>query len=604
MNDNIHDNPRTDNHNAHRRGRVVLALLFFLSVVLALDLHFKGLVWRFAWSQTGAEDPLGQIRGMVELGGNLIRPMPRTQPYAPIDHNTAPPFGINVFLQKEVEEDKMRVMLAMIQEAGFHWLRQEFPWEDLEIDGRGQFTDSRNDLTGDGVPDTIDAWQKYDRIVDLVEEYGFEMLVRLSNPPAWSRAENPDTLGGALAPPDDLQDFVNYAVAIAERYKGRLRYYQVWNEPNIYPEWGENFADPVAYTEMLCRTHDALKAVDPGIVVVSAAIAPTVSLDGFMGYQDVVYLQKMYDAGAGDCFDVLSAQGYGLFSGPTDRRQRTTRVSYARHEYYRDIMVANGDAHKPIWLSEAAWNHVADAELPREQIADYARYGVHTQDAAARYMPIAYERASREWSWVGQVTYWFFTRPDPFEADQSFYYFRMVEPDYQPETPRFTPLPVYETVKAYITAVRESPRLYRGTYQADHWAMTLEDGVRVQDEEAQFGYAMQTTEISFNAFNTGGLIRVRAVDAPVNVVCNCLLQQTIEVADGWQTIALQAEMLPREREYTLHSREAFLVDSVTLYDATWRNVAPLLLSGGALVVVVVGVVFSAWRQRQRKMLTN
>jgi hypothetical protein len=209
---------------------------------------------------------------------------------------------------------------------------------------------------------------------------------------------------------------------------------------------------------MLCRTHDALKAIDPNIVVVSAAIAPTISLDGFAGYQDVLYLQKMYDAGAGECFDVLSAQGYGLFSGPTDRRLRTTSVNYARHTYYRDLMVANGDSHKPIWISEAAWNQVADAELPPEQIADYDRFGVNTQDEAARYMPIAYQRAAQEWSWVGQVTYWFFTRPDPSEQGQSFYYFRMVEPDYSAEKPTFTPLPIYNTVRDYIQGVYEEPR--------------------------------------------------------------------------------------------------------------------------------------------------
>src|SRR5690606_18006047 len=174
-----------------------------------------------------------------------------------------------------------------------------------------------------------------------------------------------------LAPPDDFQDYVNFAVAVAERYKGRVTHYQIWNEPNIYPEWGNQFADPVAYTEMLCRTYAALKAVDPEIVVLSAAIAPTISLDGFQGYQDVIYLQKMYNAGAGDCFDILSAQGYGLFSGPTDERLRLTSVTNARHIYYRDIMVNNGDAHKPIWISEAAWNGVADAELPADQIEQY-----------------------------------------------------------------------------------------------------------------------------------------------------------------------------------------------------------------------------------------
>jgi hypothetical protein len=188
-------------NTSRRRGLIALMVVALLGIGLVLDLQFKGLVWQFAWSQTGEESILGQIRGLAELGGNLLRRAPQTDPYAPINHNDAPPFGINVFLQKEVEEDKIRAMLDMISEAGFYWLRQEFTWEDIEVDGRGQFTDSRNDFNGDGEPDTISSWDKYDRIVDLVEEFDLHLLVRLSNPPAWSRADNPDTLGGALAPP-------------------------------------------------------------------------------------------------------------------------------------------------------------------------------------------------------------------------------------------------------------------------------------------------------------------------------------------------------------------------------------------------------------------
>ena len=273
-------------------------------------------------------------------------------------------------------------------------------------------------------------------------------MVRLSNPPAWTRA-NPEA--GDNAPPDDLQDFVNYATAVATRYRGRISHYQVWNEPNIYPEWGNNPIDPAGYADMLCRAYAALKAVDPDIVVISGAIAPTIALDGSRDLSDLVFLQALYDHGGGDCFDVLSAQGYGLRSGPTDRRLRATSVNIGRHTYYRDIMVRNGDAHKPIWLSEAAWNATLDADLPPE--ADLAIRQLRQCDAGAGgalYMPMLYDRIQQEWQWVGNVMYWFFTRKDPFEADQAFYYFRMAEPDYQPDKPTFTPLPVYHSVRDYI----------------------------------------------------------------------------------------------------------------------------------------------------------
>lgn len=582
---------------SRRTALVIVGVIAVFSAALLLDLRYRGAAWQLFYRLTGEESIAGQVRGMVELGGNLIRPSLKTQPVVPVAHTSQSPYAMNVFLQKEVEEPKIRVMLDMIRDAGFTWLRQEFPWEDIEVDGRGQFTDTRNDINGDGVldeQDTISSWIKYDRLVDLTEEYGFQLIVRLSNPPDWSRADPNER---DEAPPDDFDDFVNFAVAVAERYKGRITHYQIWNEPNIYPEWGENFADPAAYTDMLCRTYNALKEVDPDIVVLSAAIAPTISLDGFFGYQDLVYLQKMYDAGAGECFDILSAQGYGLFSGPTDQRMRVTSVTSARHVFYRDIMVRNGDAHKPVWISEAAWNGVADAELPPEQIQQYDRFGVSTYDENARFMPQYYQRAAEEWAWVGNIAYWFFTRPDPFEADQSFYYFRMVEPDYSPEDPTFTPLPVYDAMQEYIA--NRPPVLYRGVHQADHWLIETVDGETVTDDAAQFGEAEQTTVIAFQATGTDVSLRVRDIPAGSQLVIDGTFTEPLEETSGWHTITAHESLSPERHAIAIEAPEPFLVDSVTVQNRTWDKVGVPLLIGALLGIFALGVVLHAlWRRWQ------
>lgn len=558
-----------------------ITVLIF-SILLGLDLANHGLAWQFFWSQTGEEKPLAQIRGMVEVAGNLIREPLDTQPYVAIDNKAEIPYGVNTFLQDEVERPKIEVMLQTIQDAGFVWLRQEFPWEDIEVDGRGQFTDSRQDRDGDGEPDTIDAWLKYDQIVDLTEQYGLKLMVRLSNPPDWSRA-NPDE--GSFAPPDDYQDYVNFAVAVAERYKGRITHYQIWNEPNIYPEWGNNFVDPAGYTDLLCRTYTALKAVDPDIVVISGAIAPTISLDGYFGFSDLIFLQIMYDNGAADCFDVLAAQGYGLYSGPTDNRLRATSVNVVRHTYYRDIMVKNGDAEKSIWLSEAAWNATLDADLPPQEIDAFNRFGNVTQEQAARYMPILYDRAQQEWSWVGNVTYWFFTRKDPFEANQSFYYFRMVEPDYQPETPRFTPLPVYDAVKDYITT--QEPVLYRGTHQAETWqiATTNPDLEIIDDESAQFAQAIQANGLTFRAHGTDLYIRWKS-----------------DIAADWQTSYMELSAFTAETKLIDFPVDngSIIVDSILVSDRTWNRLIPLAGLGLAAFILLLGTIGSAIGKRLRK----
>ncbi|HHS97519.1 MAG TPA: hypothetical protein ENK08_06410 [Chloroflexi bacterium] len=431
--------------------------------------------WMFEW--TGEEETLGQVQGMLQLAGGLVRPQPRLARYEPVAHTGMNPFGINVFLEQEVDPWKQERTLQMVAAAGFHWIRQSFPWEDIEVHSKGDFIDRRNDLDGDGEVDPVDAWAKYDRIVDLAERYNLEVIARLSNPPSWSRADG--DARGTHAPPDRLEDFGDYVYTVVSRYRGRIRYYQIWNEPNIYPEWGEQPVDPEGYTELLCLAYRRVKEADPNAVVISGALAQTVALDPGpgpgAGLNDLIFLQRMYDAGAADCFDILAVNDYLLWSGPTDHRLHPLTINYGRFLYLRDIMVVNGDAHKPIWFSEMNSNAVPNDP----NIQDWGRYGQVTLEQQARYAPMAYQRAMEDWPWVGVINFWFFKRASDEERNQSWYYFRMVEPD-------FTPLPVYDAMREYIASL--VPTLYPGVHQEDHWALEYEgEWERVADEGAVLG---------------------------------------------------------------------------------------------------------------------
>jgi hypothetical protein len=400
----------------------VLLAASLLALVIAL--------WPAAdslYDLTGEESWQGQLRGIVHWINTAVRPQPALAPQAVDLEADVAPFGMNTFLQLEVETAKRERSLQLIRDAGFGYIRQEFSWEDIEVHGKGDFIDRRNVATiGE-----VDAWAKYDNIVDLAGQYEIEIIARLSNPPAWTRVLT-DTIG-TQAPPDDYEDYGDFAAAVAERYDGRIRYFQLWNEPNIYPEWGEQNVNPEAYTRLLCVGYQRIKAVNPAAVILAGALAPTVAMDG-RNMNDLIFLQRMYQAGAGDCFDILSAQGYGLWSGATDQRLRPTVINYPHHLLLRDVMVRNGDAHKPIWLSEVGWN-TAPADLP----ADFGRV---TEAQQARYGVEAYQQAEAVWPWVEVLNYWFFKRPDERERDQAWYYFRLLEPD-------FTPLPAFAALSAY-----------------------------------------------------------------------------------------------------------------------------------------------------------
>ena len=416
--------PTRDIFRFHIRTFVSLVVLSTIVGLGAFAFHDPLRAW--AYGVTGEEGLMPQVKGVGQYASNLVRPQPRLVGDVQVTQAGVNPLGINTFLQQEVEIAKRERALQMIHDAGFRWIRQEFPWEDIEIHGKGDFEDRRWEPHRS-------AWDKYDNIVDLAARYEIKVIARLSTPPDWTRAENDEF--SDLTPPDHYEDYGDFVHAVVSRYRGRVRYYQIWNEPNLVREWGRVSARD--YVALLKIAYTRAKEADPDCVILAGALSATIELDDQewgKGINDFVYLQQMYDAGATPYFDIMSMQGYGLWSGPTDRRMRPRVINFSRPRYVREIMVANGDAHKPVWISELDWSPVP-VDIPPV-------YGRVTEEARARYVVEAYERMDREWPWMGVACFWFFKHADDSERGQPQYYFRMVEPD-------FTPLPVYESIKAY-----------------------------------------------------------------------------------------------------------------------------------------------------------
>ena len=119
-----------------------------------------------------------------------------------------------------------------------------------------------------------------------------------------------------------------------------------------------------------------------------------------------------------------------MVSGPTDQRMQPRVINFSRPRFVRDVMVQNGDAHKPIWISEMNWNAVPDDVDPR--------YGRVSLEQQAAICPLAYQRIQAEWPWLGVANTWYLKRAtDVWEQNrQPEAYFRLLAPD-------FTPQPVY-----------------------------------------------------------------------------------------------------------------------------------------------------------------
>jgi hypothetical protein len=84
---------------------------------------------------------------------------------------------------------------------------------------------------------------------------------------------------------------------------------EVWNEPNIDREWPRDQISASAYTEMLRQAYTAIKSVNSGVMVISAAPAPTGAEAAFPGQvvNDDRYIREMVAAGAVNYMDCLGA---------------------------------------------------------------------------------------------------------------------------------------------------------------------------------------------------------------------------------------------------------------------------------------------------------
>jgi hypothetical protein len=283
----------------------------------------------------------------------------------------------------------------MIQQLGFGWFKQQVEWFRYNS-GPGQYD-----------------FQALDRVANSAQAAGIKVLFSVVKAPKWARPPG-DTEEGPPADPNTYGDFLR---ALATHFKGRVQAYEIWNEQNLYYEWGGygHKLNAANYVSLLKVGYQAIKSVDPGATVISGALTPTGWNDGDTAIDDRVYLQQMYNAGLRNYCDAIGAHPSG-YNNPPDADWRTwndpaTTAAkghpswYFRNtmEDYRNIMVANGDGAKRIWVTEFGW-----ASVEGLGVAPAPGYGYaadNTEMEQAQFIVRAYEMA-KGWGWVGPMFLW------------------------------------------------------------------------------------------------------------------------------------------------------------------------------------------------------
>jgi hypothetical protein len=197
--------------------------------------------------------------------------------------------------------------MPLVQDLGVKLLRLEFPWALLEPE-RGVFD-----------------WSRADYIVNSAREHGIQLHPVLVHTPAWAAGD----LRPAASAPPAAADFSAFVTAVVSRYRGRVSYWELWNEPDDTKYF--NASENVYVTRILTPGGRAVHAANPDARVIAGGPANP----------NVNWIRFLYSYGARGSFDIMAFHDYT--GGPQILRDAST---------VKATLTAEGNSDMPIWLGE------------------------------------------------------------------------------------------------------------------------------------------------------------------------------------------------------------------------------------------------------------
>lgn len=181
-----------------------------------------------------------------------------------------------------------------------------------------------------------DAWTRLDALVEGVRKRspGATLLMTLGQPPAWAsaspRASCPYGTGTCGAPAS-LDAWRDYVGTLARRYKGRITWWELWNEP----DYVRFFVPTVSLVDLARVASEELKSVDPANRLVSP---------GFTG-NGVPWLEQFLSQGGGRHVDAIGIHWYA---------PHAPEALVPRIRNLRLLLQRQGLTSLPVWNTEGA----------------------------------------------------------------------------------------------------------------------------------------------------------------------------------------------------------------------------------------------------------
>jgi hypothetical protein len=181
------------------------------------------------------------------------------------------------------------------------------------------------------------GWRRLDLYVDYVRRNRPDatILYTLGMPPAWASA-SPDAQcpygKGTCGAPASIAQWRHYVRTVAERYKGRIRHWELWNEA----DYRMFFLPTMPMADLAKAAREELSAVDPQNKLISPGYTSAAGLNALFAF---------LQSGGGRYVDIIGFHWY--FDSRPERLA-------APIQNVRRLLRASGAGDKPIWNTEGA----------------------------------------------------------------------------------------------------------------------------------------------------------------------------------------------------------------------------------------------------------
>ncbi len=335
--------------------------------------------------------------------------------------------------QAHMYNQDRRLVTERTTAAGFDWLKQQVEWRQTEPLERGGFD-----------------WRELDKVVSACSSAGLRLLLSVVRAPDWALGGGPE--GG---PPGDPLDFRDFMRALAERYRGHVQAYELWNEANLSREWGYGNVDAGAFVELMLAGRQGVKAGDPNAVTVGGALTPAGDVDipdqQVQAVDDVRFLEQIYAYRGGlarEAFDAWGVHPGGFNNAPTQAIGSARGAGwnghpsfyFQRYTQHRAVMEANGDANKPIWVTEMGWS-TANSD------PSYGFGADNSEADQAQFLVDAFRQLRETAPYVSHAFVWNLNFQSVVGPEDEKFPFGILEPDGSPR-------PAYTALKEMAKGVR------------------------------------------------------------------------------------------------------------------------------------------------------